>query len=63
MPDQTELLLQEVAVLRRELAGVLAALEKTQQSFRRDAALILERLEALTTLVNAMEARLPPLVQ
>ncbi len=52
MPDDTEILLQEVAVLRGELADLRTTLERAQESIRNDVALILERLDTLTVLIE-----------
>ncbi len=57
MPDDTEILLQEVAVLRGELADLRTTPERAQESIRNDVALILERLDTLTVLI---ETRIPP---
>jgi hypothetical protein len=63
MPDETEILLQEIAILRGEVAQLLTMLERTDESVRNLNATLLERLDALVVLVRGLEARLPILPQ
>ena len=63
MPDQMEILLQEIAVLRREISHLHALLERAHDSSHTLHAVTLERFDALTALVRSIEARLPPLPQ
>jgi hypothetical protein len=63
MPDETEILLQEIAILRGEVAQLLTMLERMDESFRNLNATLLERLDALVVLVRGLEARLPILPQ
>jgi hypothetical protein len=63
MPDETEILLQEIAILRGEVAQLLTMLERTDESVRNLNAILLERLDALVVLVRGLEARLPILPQ
>jgi hypothetical protein len=52
MPDETEILLQEIAILRGEVAQLLTMLERTDESVRNLNATLLERLDALMVLVR-----------
>jgi hypothetical protein len=63
MPDETEILLQEIAILRGEVAQLLTMLERTDESVRNLNATLLERLDALVVLVRGLEAQLPILPQ
>jgi hypothetical protein len=63
MPDQTEILLQEIAILRGELAHLLTMVERTDESVRNLNVTLLERLSALVACVQKLEARLPILPQ
>jgi prefoldin subunit 5 len=61
MPDDTEILLQEVAILRQEIAQIRAMFEKLDESLRTFNTALLQLLDALTVSIRAIEARLPPL--
>jgi hypothetical protein len=61
MPDDTEILLQEVAILRQEIAQIRAMVEKSDESLRNFNMALLQLLEALMVSMRAIEARLPPL--
>jgi hypothetical protein len=63
MPDETEILLQEIAILRGEVAQLLTMLERTDESVRNLNVTLLERLSALVACVQKLEARLPILPQ
>ena len=63
MPDETEILLQEIAILRGEVAQLLTMLERTDESVRNLNVTLLERLSALVVWVQKLEARLPILPQ
>ena len=63
MPDQIEILLQEVAILRREIAYLHRMLEKSDESLRNLNVTLLEGLDALVVLIRGLEARLPILPQ
>lgn len=63
MIDQIEILLQECAVLRREVAQLQAALEGLRESSETANAALLQRIEALVALMRTIEGRLPPLPQ
>jgi hypothetical protein len=61
MPDDTEIVLQEVAILRQEIAQIRAMFEKSDESLRTFNTALLQLLDALTVSIRAIEARLPPL--
>jgi hypothetical protein len=61
MLDDTEILLQEVAILRQEIAQIRAMFEKSDESLRTFNTALLQLLDALTVSIRAIEARLPPL--
>jgi hypothetical protein len=63
MPDQTEILLQEIAILRAEVAHLLTLVERTEESVRNLNVTLLERVSALVVWVQKLEARLPILPQ
>jgi hypothetical protein len=63
MPDQTDILLQEVAILREEVAYMHTMLEKSDESVRNLSVTLLERLNTLVLLMQKIEARLPILPQ
>jgi hypothetical protein len=63
MPDQTEILLQEVAILREEVAYMRTILEKSDESVRHLSVTLLERLNDLVLFMQKIEARLPLLPQ
>ena len=63
MRDQIEILMQECAILRREVAEMQAALEKLRDSSETANAAVLERIDALFALTRSIEVRLPPLPQ
>jgi cell division septum initiation protein DivIVA len=61
MPDDIEILLQEVAILRQEIAQIRAMVEKSDESLRSFNTALLQLLDALMVSMRAIEARLPPL--
>jgi hypothetical protein len=61
--DRIELLLQECAILRREVAQIQSAVERLTESSEAANAAVFERLEELAALMRSIEARLPPLPQ
>jgi hypothetical protein len=61
MLDDTEILLQEVAILRQEIAQIRAMFEKSDESLRTFNTALLQLLDALTVSIRGIEARLPPL--
>jgi hypothetical protein len=63
MPDQMEILLQEVAILREEVAYMRTILEKSDESVRNLSVTLLERLNDLVLFMQKIEARLPLLPQ
>jgi hypothetical protein len=63
MPDQMEILLQEIAILRGEVAHLHAILEQADESVRSLNVTLLERLDALAGLIQKLETRLPILSQ
>ena len=63
MPDQNEILLQEVAILRQEIAHLQSLIEKANESIDSLNLAFLKRLDALALLVRDIQARIPPLPQ
>jgi hypothetical protein len=63
MPDQTEILLQEVAILRQEIALLHTMLETSCESLQNLNVAFLKRLDVLTVMVRDIQTRLPPLPQ
>jgi hypothetical protein len=63
MPDQIEILLQEIAILRGEVAHLHKMIEQADESVRSLNVTLLERVNALVVLVQKLEARLPILSQ
>jgi hypothetical protein len=63
MPDQIEIMLQEIAILRGEVAYLHTVLEKSDESLRNLSVTLFERLNTLVDLVQKLEARLPSLPQ
>jgi hypothetical protein len=63
MPDQTEILLQEIAILRREIAHLHAVLETSSESIHTLNLPFLKSLDVLTIMVRDIQVRLPPLPQ
>ena len=63
MPDQIEILLQEVAILRGEIAHLHRMIEQADESVRNLNVMLLERMNALEVLVQKLEVRLPILPQ
>jgi len=63
MPDQIEILLEEIAILRGEVAHLHTMLEQADESVRNLNVTLLERLEALVGLIQKLETRLPILSQ
>lgn len=63
MPDQIEILLEEIAILRAEVAQLHTMIEQADESVRNLNVTLLERMNALLVLVQTLEARLPNLPQ
>ena len=63
MPDQIEILLQEIAIIRGEVALLHTIIEQADESVRNLNVTLLERMNALIVLVQKLEARLPNLPQ
>jgi hypothetical protein len=63
LPDQTEILLQEVAILRAEVARLHSLIEQADESVRHLNVTLLERINTLMVLMQQLEGRLPPLPQ
>ena len=63
MTDQIEILLQEIAILRGEVAHLHRMIEQADESVRNLNVTILERMNALVVLVRKLEVRLPILPQ
>jgi hypothetical protein len=63
MPDQMEILLQEIAILRQEMARLNGLLEESSESLRSLNLAFLQRMEALTVSMQEILARLPTLPQ
>jgi hypothetical protein len=61
MPDQTEILLQEIAILRQEIAHLHAVLETSSESIHTMNVAFLKGLDALTFMVR--DIQVPPLPQ
>jgi hypothetical protein len=61
--DQTEILMQEVAILRGEIAQLHTLLEQMDESVRHLNVTLLERVNALVETVQKLENRLPMLPQ
>lgn len=61
MPEQFEMLLEEIAILRNDVAQIQAALARSEETFRSTQAALLERLVTLTELVMSIEKKLPTL--
>lgn len=63
MPEQIEILLTEMAIIRQEIAQIQATLTKAEENFRSMTTALLERMEKLSDAVGELERRLPPLPQ
>ena len=63
MPDQNEILLNEIAVLRGEVAHLHTMVEQADESLRNLNLTLLERINALMGLIQKLELRLPALPQ
>ena len=61
--DQIEILMQEVAILRGEIAQLHTILEQMDESVRHLNVTLLERVNALVETVQRLEMRLPLLPQ
>jgi hypothetical protein len=61
--DQIEILMQEVAILRGEIAQLHTMLEQMDESVRHLNVTLLERVNALVETVQRLEMRLPLLPQ
>jgi hypothetical protein len=61
VPDQIEILLQEIAIIRGEVAHLHTMIEQADESVRNLNVTLLERMNALIVLVQKLEARLPNL--
>ena len=63
MPDQIEIVLQELAILRGEVAQLHTLLEHADESVRNLNVTLLERMNTLADLIHKLEVRLPILPQ
>jgi hypothetical protein len=63
VPDQIEILLQEIAILRGEVAHLHRMIEQTDESVRNLNVTLLERINALVMLMQKLEALLPVFLQ
>lgn len=63
MPDEIEILLQEIAILRGEVAQLHTMIEHADESVRNLNVTLLERVNVLADLIQKLEARLPILPQ
>ena len=63
MTDQIEIVLQEIAILRGEVAQLRTMVEHADESVRNLNVTLLERMNALADLIEKLEARLPILPQ
>jgi hypothetical protein len=63
MLDQMEILLQEIAILRQEIARLYGLLEETSESLRSLNLAFLQRTDALVVSMREIMARLPPFAQ
>jgi hypothetical protein len=63
VPDQIEILLQEIAIIRGEVAHLHTMIEQADESVRNLNVTLLERMNALAVLVQKLEVRLPILPQ
>ena len=61
MPDNSEILMQEIAILRQEVADVRGALGNFEQLIRSLNVTLLKCVDQLTSLTESMESRLPPI--
>jgi hypothetical protein len=61
--DQIEILMQEVAILRGDIAQLHTMLEQMDESVRHLNVTLLERVNALVETVQRLEMRLPLLPQ
>jgi hypothetical protein len=58
MPDQSEILLEEIAIVRQEIADVRGALENLDQLVRELNVKLMQCVEQLTTLTQNMRSPL-----
>jgi hypothetical protein len=63
MPDQTEILLQEIAVLRQEIAHLHAVLQTSNESLHNLNVAFVKGLDVLTVMLREIQGRLPPFRQ
>jgi predicted nuclease with TOPRIM domain len=63
MPEQMEIVLAEMAILRQEIAQIQAMITTGEESLRSVTTALLERMEKLSDSVRDLEKRLPPLPQ
>lgn len=63
MPEQTEILLQEIAILRQEIAHLHTVLERSNESLHNLNIAFLKGLDTLTVMMREIQVRLPPLPQ
>jgi predicted nuclease with TOPRIM domain len=63
MPEQMEIVLAEMAILRQEIAQIQAMITTGEENLRSVTTALLERMEKLSDSVRDLEKRLPPLPQ
>ena len=63
MPDQMEILFEEIAILRQEIARLHGLHEESSESLRSLNLAFLQRMDVLTVLMREIIARLPTLPQ
>jgi hypothetical protein len=63
MPDDHEILLAEIAILRQEIAHLQAQLEQTTEALHSLNIGLLQKLDVLSEMLLAIQSRLGPLPQ
>jgi hypothetical protein len=63
MPDDHEILLAEMAILRQEIAHLQAQLEQTTEALHNLNIGLLHKLDGLSEMLLAIQSRLGPLPQ
>ena len=63
MPDRVEIILQEIAILRGEVAHLHTMLEQANESLRDLNVTLLKRISDVAELIHRLEARLPTVSQ
>jgi hypothetical protein len=63
MPDDHEILLGEIAILRQEIAHLQAQLEQTTEALHSLNIGLLQKLDVLSEMLLAIQSRLGPLPQ